>query len=168
MNNTVYSVPWMKGSALYLVVWHCLGCSAMLLRKLGSFCPDVKYWISLELHLLGIIFNTDPYKRNFHGLEYGKQLSAIKWQTAKNLHSNSQYIRYGGFHCQAGRQNDSVITFNISSLTLQLNTISLFSEISSSLLLWTSLFLNARSDNMASNITNIETFSRNKIKKFLV
>jgi hypothetical protein len=107
----------------------------MLLGKLGSLCTDVKYRISLELHLLRIIFNTDPYKRNFHGLEYVKQLSVIKWQTAKMLHSNSQYIRYGGFHCHAGRQNDSIITFNISSLTLQLNTISLLSEISSSLLL---------------------------------
>ena len=142
----MYSVPWMNGSALHLVVWHCLGCSAMLLRKLDNFCTDVKYWISLELHILGIIFNTDPYKRKFHGLEYGKQLSAIKWKTARKLHSSSQYIRSGGFHCHAGRQNDSIITFNISSLILQLNTISLFSEISSSLLLWTSLFLNARSD----------------------
>ena len=146
MNNTVYSVRWMKCSALHLVVWHCLGCSAMLLRKLGNFCTGVNYWMSLELHLLGIIFNSDPCKRNFHGLEYGKQLSAIKWQTAKKLHSNSRYIRYGGFHCHVGRQNDSIITFYVSSLTLQLNAISLFSEISSSPLLWTSLFLNALSN----------------------
>ena len=93
-----------------------------------------------------IIFNADPYKGNFCGLEYGKQLSAIKWQIAKNLHSNSQYMSYGGFHCHPGTQNDSIIIFNIYSLSPQLHTLSLFSEISSSLLLRAPLFLNALSN----------------------